>query len=97
MKPLVCPCCGAEVYHTKYGESSFTCFNCESEVYQISLKRTIKTSNYGEKGNSGVRNLESEILSEEGATVPNSEIRVFEELIDCFFDQETQGLPSGGE
>ena len=97
MKPLVCPCCGAEVYHTKYGESSFTCFNCESEVYQISLKRTIKTFNYGEKGDSGVRNLESKILSEEGATEPTTEIGVFEELIDSFFGQETQGLTYRGE
>ena len=43
MKPLICPNCGAEVYPQKFGTSSFICFNCESEVFQISLKRTYKT------------------------------------------------------
>lgn len=61
MKGLICPNCGAEVYPQRYGESSFICFNCETEVSQISLKRKINSENYAEERNTTVRNLETKV------------------------------------
>ena len=63
MKALICPNCGAEVYPQRYGDSSFTCFNCETVVSQISLRRKFNNNieNYAEEGNTSVRNLETEV------------------------------------
>lgn len=68
-RPLICPNCKAEVFPDMYGESSFVCFNCETVVSQISLRRRInhRKEEYGEERNTGIRDLEGEVPTEERA------------------------------